>query len=171
MQKTRYHLVRKILNISCISLFAGLIGIFILPTKTLKKLSGSIALGSVISVATIFIEDISHTKTQVKKRTMDSLASQLHSWDEYPDLYMEFEEYLKTIVTEWIPDRDYEGIGYLPKKRLEDKSLGMDISTYWPEASDEERKEYAALKFDDLVWNTQISWTNFVLQRKLEKKN
>ncbi|MEP0885217.1 hypothetical protein NDI49_27070 [Trichocoleus sp. ST-U3] len=133
--------------------------------------SGSVSstpFGSSIRIANkavqggIYIEDWLHTDKEVERRINEVLSSpKLVNATEYPESYSQFEKYLKTSLTRWIPDRDYLTIGYLPKELLYDQSLGKkEITKYWPEATKEEQSKYVALTFDELTLNYELFWND-----------
>jgi hypothetical protein len=127
-----------------------------------------IPFSSFIKVATkvvklgLYAEDWRHTDKEVQRRINDVLnSSKLENATENPELYTKFEKYVNTSLKNWIPDRDYPKIGYLPKQLLYDQSLGeKEITKYWPEATKEEQDEYVALTFDELVHNYELVWND-----------
>ena len=105
----------------------------------------------------IYFEDGLNTYKEIAMRINDVLTSIKLENATDPDLYIKFEEYVKTTLQSWVPDRDYPQIGYLPKKLMYNQSLGeSEITKYWPEASKKEQAEYVALTFDELILNYQL---------------
>ena len=105
----------------------------------------------------IYVDDWLNTDKEIAMRINDVLTSIKRENATDPDLYIKFEEYVKTTLQSWVPDRDYPQIGYLPKKLLYNQSLGeSEITKYWPEASKKEQAEYVALTFDELILNYQL---------------
>lgn len=105
----------------------------------------------------IYFEDWLNTDKEIAMRINDVLTSIKRENATDPDLYIKFEEYVKTTLQSWVPDRDYPQIGYLPKKLMYNQSLGeSEITKYWPEASKKEQAEYVALTFDELILNYQL---------------
>ncbi|MEG3922469.1 hypothetical protein QUA07_25625 [Microcoleus sp. T3_A4] len=105
----------------------------------------------------IYVEDWLNTDKEIAMRINDVLTSIKRENATDPDLYIKFEEYVKTTLQSWVPDRDYPQIGYLPKKLMYNQSLGeSEITKYWPEASQKEQAEYVALTFDELILNYQL---------------
>lgn len=127
-----------------------------------------ISFGSFIQAAAkvvklgIYAEDWRHTDKEIERRINDILNSEkLANAANNPELYTKFKRYVNTTLKNWIPDRDYPQIGYLPKKLLYDQSLGeREITKYWPEATKEEQDKYVALTFDELVHNYELVWNN-----------
>jgi hypothetical protein len=113
----------------------------------------------------IYAEDWLHTDKEIERIINDVLSSlKLGSAAESPALYSQFENYMKNSLKNWVPDRDYPKIGYLPKKLVYDQSLGeKEITKYWPEAGEEEQEKYVALTFDELILNYELVWDD--LQR------
>jgi hypothetical protein len=108
----------------------------------------------------IYVEDWRHTGKEIERRVNEVLSSaKLINATEYTGLYSQFEKYTKTSLTEWVPDRDYPKIRYLPKELLYDQSLGeKEITKYWPEATKKEQAKYVALTFDELILNYELVW-------------
>jgi hypothetical protein len=105
----------------------------------------------------IYGEDWLNTDKEIAMRINDVLTSIKRENATDPDLSIKFEEYVKTTLQSWVPDRDYPQIGYLPKKLMYNQSLGeSEITKYWPEASKKEQAEYVALTFDELILNYQL---------------
>ena len=105
----------------------------------------------------IYVEDWVNTDKEIAMRINDVLTSIKRENATDRDLYIKFEEYVKTTLQSWVPDRDYPQIGYLPKKLMYNQSLGeSEITKYWPEASKKEQAEYVALTFDELILNYQL---------------
>ena len=105
----------------------------------------------------IYVDDWLNTDKEIAMRINDVLTSIKRENATDPDLYIKFEEYVKTTLQSWVPDRDYPQIGYLPKKLMYNQSLGeSEITKYWPEASKKEQAEYVALTFDELILNYQL---------------
>ncbi|MEG4582781.1 hypothetical protein QUA71_24680 [Microcoleus sp. MON1_C5] len=105
----------------------------------------------------IYLEDWLNTDKEIAMRINDVLTSIKRENATDRDLYIKFEEYVKTTLQSWVPDRDYPQIGYLPKKLMYNQSLGeSEITKYWPEASQKEQAEYVALTFDELILNYQL---------------
>ena len=105
----------------------------------------------------IYVDDWLNTDKEIAMRINDVLTSIKLENATDPDLYIKFEEYVKTTLQSWVPDRDYPQIGYLPKKLMYNQSLGeSEITKYWPEASKKEQAEYVALTFDELILNYQL---------------
>ncbi len=156
MEKSNYHSIRKVLSAS--QFIDGI----------LDKISPiySTPFGSFIQIATkvvkggIYIEDWWHTDKEIGRRINEVLSSAKSiNATEYPGLSSQFEKYTKTSLKQWVPDRDYPQIGYLPKKLLYDQSLGeKDITKYWPEATKEQQVQYVALTVDELVLNYELVW-------------
>ena len=105
----------------------------------------------------IYVDDWLNTDKEIAMRINDVLTSIKRENATDPDLYIKFEEYVKTTLQSWVPDRDYPQIGYLPKKLMYNQSLGeSEITKYWPEASKKQQAEYVALTFDELILNYQL---------------
>ena len=105
----------------------------------------------------IYFEDGLNTYKEIAMRINDVLTSIKLENATDPDLYIKFEEYVKTTLQSWVPDRDYPQIRYLPKKLMYNQSLSeSEITKYWPEASKKEQAEYVALTFDELILNYQL---------------
>lgn len=129
------------------------------PTSTAAK----------IAKAAIYAEDFFHTSSEVKGRTEDILSSPfLANASDYPELYVEFKKYLKKSLDNWVPDRDFPRIGYLPKELLSSQCLGeKEITKYWPEASLHDQRKYVALTLEDLALNYKIAWNNLCQNGRL----
>lgn len=153
--KSDYNSVRKVLSAS--KFIDRILGITPVSSTTF---------GVFIHIATkvlqggIYIEDWRHTDKEIEHRINDVLGSKiLMSASENPEVYSQFKKYVKTSLTNWVPDRDYPQIGYLPKELLYDQSLGeKEITKYWPEATKKEQAKYIALTVDDLVLNYELLW-------------
>jgi hypothetical protein len=158
LEQSDYYVAREILS------FSDSANDFIDQLKILS----STPLGLVTKIAAnvtkgvIYIEDWTHTDKEVEQRINQVLSSpKLTNVAHDSELYKKFEQYVKTSLQEWIPDRDYPGIGYLPKKFLYDQCLGeQDITKYWPEATKRQQAEYIAVNFDELVLNYELFWNN-----------
>ena len=149
-------------------------------SKFLDKLSSKHGLagthfGMAIKIAAnvvkagIFIEDWRHTDKEIEHKIGLVLSSpEFANASEYPDLYQKFEQYVRKSLKEWVPDRDYPKIGYLPKELLYDQSLGeKKITKYWPEATKKDQAKYIALTFEDLVLNYELFWIDLCQNNKL----
>lgn len=112
----------------------------------------------------IYAEDLIKTKTEIGGRVKDVLNSaQASGGAENPKLYKKFQEYVKISLKQWVPDRDYPQIGYLPKNLLYNQELGdPEITKYWPESSREEQERYVALTLNELTLNYISLWENLL---------
>jgi len=156
MERSNYHSVRKVLSAS--QFIDGIVG----------KISpvSSTPVGSFIQIAAkvvkvgIYIEDWRHTDKEIERRINEVLSSaKLINVTKKSGSYSQFEKYTRTSLKEWVPDRDYPQVGYLPKELLYDQSLGeKEITKYWPEATKKEQAKYVALTFDELVLNYELVW-------------
>ncbi|NTW21495.1 MAG: hypothetical protein HGA42_18795 [Nostocales cyanobacterium W4_Combined_metabat2_030] len=117
-----------------------------------------------ISKFVIYAEDWINTDKEIGRRIKEVLNSaQALGGAENLDLYKKFQKYVKISLEEWIPDRDYPQIGYLPKKLLYHQNLGeKEITKYWPEANKKEQEKYVALTLDELALNYELLWKNFL---------
>jgi hypothetical protein len=156
MEKSNYNSVRKALSFS--QIIDDTVSEFSLvsstPLGTFFKITSKAVQGG------IYLEDWLHTDKEIERRINDVLTSpKLVNATEYPELYSQFEKYIKTSLKSWVPDRDYPQIGYLPEEILYDKSLGeKEITKYWPEATQEDQEKYVALTFDELILNYEQVW-------------
>jgi hypothetical protein len=159
MEKSNYHSVRKVLSAS--QFIDGTLGKFSPVAST--PVGSSIQIAAKVVKGGIYVEDWRHTDKEIKRRVNEILSSaKLINATEYPGLYSQFEKYTKTSLKQWVPDRDYPKIGYLPKELLYDQSLGeKEITKYWPEATKKEQAKYVALTFDELVLNYELVWHDF----------
>ena len=164
IEKSNYELVRSIFSASGLA-------------NNMVNVSGlsSTPLGLPIKVTArttqgiILIEDWVHTDKEIEHRINEILSyPKLANVNDYPVLYNNFQQYVKTSLQSWIPDRDYPKIGYLPKELLVAECLGdKEITKYWPEASTRAQARYVALNFDDLVLNYELIWNDLLRQRSL----
>lgn len=116
-----------------------------------------------VTKGVVYAEDWIHTDKEIKSRINEILSSaKLGNYaTEHPELYSQFETYVKKSLQKWVPDRDYPKIGYLPKELLYDQCLGeKEITKYWPEATKGDQAKYVALTFDELVWNYELIWND-----------
>jgi len=161
MEQSNYHQVRKILSASeLIGKHVDKLGFLSIPPEVIS----SAQVAATAAKVAIYSEDWMHTSREIKNRINDVLSSKkLANAVEYPDLYLKFEKHVKTSMERWTPDRDYPQIGYFPKELLSDRSLAAaEITQYWPEATNQEQAEYAALTFDKLVLNYEFLWEKLV---------
>lgn len=102
-----------------------------------------------------FVEDWLHTDRETERRINEVLSyPKLVNAADRPELYAEFQRYVKTSLKNWIPERDFPKIGYLPKEFLFDRCLAeKEIIKYWPEASLKNREKYVALTLDEVISN------------------
>lgn len=156
MEKSNYYSVRKVLSVS--QFIDGIVG-KISPVSS-TPVGSFIQIAAKVVKAGIYIEDWRHTDKEINRRINEILSSaKLVNATEYPGLYGQFENYTKISLKEWVPDRDYPQIGYLPKELLYDQSFGeREITKYWPEATKKEQAKYVALTFDELVLNYELVW-------------
>lgn len=157
MEKSNYDSVRSALKASgFVNAIVGLPIISSTPVVPFVKIASN-----VLKVS-IYIEDWLHTDREIQNRIDKVLSSaKLVNAANSPEVYSQFEKYVKTSLQRWVPDRDYPQIGYLPKELLYDKDLGeKDIIKYWPEAKKREQATYVALTFDELVLNYEMLWND-----------
>ncbi len=158
LEQSDYSVVREILSVSDLANDSAdqLTILSSTPLGLVTKIAANVTKG------VIYIEDWTHTDKEIEKRINEILNSpKLTNVAHDSELYKKFEQYVKTSLQEWIPDRDFPGIGYLPKKFLYDKCLGeQDITKYWPEATKQQQAEYIAVNFDELVLNYELFWDN-----------
>ena len=164
MERSNYDSVRKALSASQFidSLLGKLNPVFPTPFGPFIQIGAKVAKGL------IYFEDWRHTDKEIERRINELLSSpKLINANQHPELYSQFEKYIKTSLKGWIPDRDYPQIGYLSKELLYDKALGeKEITKYWPEATKEEQSEYVALTFDELFLNYELVWNDLIQNSK-----
>lgn len=167
MEKSNYKSVRAVLSAS--DFIDDVVNKFSIVSLTQLGIFAKIA--AKVVKGGIYIEDWLHTDKEIERRTKEVLSSpKLVNATEYPELYSKFEKYVKTSLKEWIPDRDYPKIGYLPKQLLYDQSLGeKEITKYWPEATKQHQSKYVALTFNELVSNYELVWNNLHQNKKFSQ--
>jgi hypothetical protein len=118
----------------------------------------------------IYVEDWINTDKEIGRRIKDVLNSaQVSGGVDHPELYKQFQEYVKISLKSWVPDRDYPQIGYLPKKFLYNLDLGeKEITKYWPESNQEQRDKYVALTLNELALNYELLWNSFICENTSE---
>lgn len=162
MEKSDYYKVRKVLSAS--EFADRIVDEFSLISSTPLGLFTRIATN--LGKFAIYAEDWIHTDKEIERRINEILKSpKLANAANSPKTYEKFQQYVKTSLKNWLPDRDYPKIGYLPKKLLYAKELGeKNITKYWPEATTKDQEKYVALTINELLLNYELIWSDLLSQ-------